>query len=314
MTAYYNEIEPAAAHVLECLIKDGVIAPGIVDRRSVADVEPKDVQEFTQAHFFAGGGLWSVAARIAGFPDDRALWTGSCPCQPFSVAGKGKGVDDARHLWPHFHRLITACRPAIILGEQVSGKAGYGWFDGVRSDLEGEDYTCEAFDIPACSYNAPHIRQRLYWVALDDTVRGRHGNAEKEIRAGWNGALDASGNGGALVNADSAGGNSRDMADTDDAQRGTNNTGRNNGDRNDAGREKSTSHDRTCCESFWHAAEWLTGSDGKSRRAKPGVRLLVDARECVGRVPQLRIAGNAIVAPLAAVVIQSVMETIDETC
>lgn len=164
--AYYNEIDLDAAHILRALIADGVIAPGDVDTRSIKDVRPDDLAGYTQVHLFAGGGLWSVAARLAGWPDDRPLWTGSCPCQPFSAAGKGLGVDDPRHLWPDFFRLIRARRPPVVMGEQVAGAPGYGWFDGVRSDLAGEGFASRVVDIPACAVDAPHIRQRLYWVAV----------------------------------------------------------------------------------------------------------------------------------------------------
>lgn len=122
--AYYNEIDPAAVAVLRELIVRDVIMPGDVDDRSIADVSASDVRGYTQCHFFAGGGLWSVAARLAGWPDERQLWTGSCPCQPFSAAGKQLGTDDPRHLWPHFHRLIRECRPPVVFGEQVSNAAG----------------------------------------------------------------------------------------------------------------------------------------------------------------------------------------------
>ena len=141
MAAYYNEIDAYAAQWLRNLIGKGLIADGEVDTRSIVDVDPNDLRKFTQCHFFAGIAGWSHALRLAGWPDDRPIWTGSCPCQPFSVAGKGKGVADERHLWPHFFRLISACRPPVVMGEQVAGAAGYGWLDGVRLDLEGEDYS-----------------------------------------------------------------------------------------------------------------------------------------------------------------------------
>ena len=177
MSAYYNEIEPYAAQWLRNLIKAGHIANGEVDTRSIVDVSPDDLRGFTQCHFFAGIGGWSHALRLAGWPDDRLVWTGSCPCQPFSVAGKGAGIDDARHLWPHFHRLISACRPPVVMGEQVAGAAGYGWLDGVRADLEREGYASRGVDIPACAVDAPHIRQRLYWVAMADSLLvGRQGS------------------------------------------------------------------------------------------------------------------------------------------
>lgn len=176
MTAYYNEIDRDAAHVLRCLISDGLIAPGDVDERSIKDVQPDDLDGYTQCHFFAGAGLWSVAARLAGWPDNRPLWTGSCPCQPFSAAGKGGGVDDPRHLWPDLFRLTRARRPAVVVGEQVAGAPGYGWFDGVRADLAGEDFTSRVVDIPACSVDAPHVRQRLYWCAVEHS--SSHGRVQ----------------------------------------------------------------------------------------------------------------------------------------
>lgn len=178
MAAYYNEIDPDAVHVLRSLIADGLIAPGDVDSRSIKDVQPDDLDGYTQAHFFAGAGLWSVAARLAGWPDDRPLWTGSCPCQPFSSAGKGGGIDDPRHLWPDFFRLIRARRPAVVMGEQVAGAPGYGWFDGVRADLEREDFASRVVDIPACAVDAPHIRQRLWWCALGNPNPSRRLQSE----------------------------------------------------------------------------------------------------------------------------------------
>lgn len=112
MTAYYNEFDPYVAQWLRNLIEAGQIAPGIVDERSIEDVHPSDLRGFTQCHFFAGIGVWSYALRSAGWADDRPVWTGSCPCQPFSAAGKGSGFDDQRHLWPAFHHLIKECKPA----------------------------------------------------------------------------------------------------------------------------------------------------------------------------------------------------------
>ena len=182
MTAYYNEIEPYAAEWLRNLIKAGLIPDGEVDTRSIVDVSADDLRGFTQCHFFAGIGGWAYALRLAGWPDDREVYTGSCPCQPFSVAGKGLGTDDPRHLWPHFHRLIRAARPPVVMGEQVAGAAGYGWFDGVAADLEAENYISRAVDIPACSVNAPHIRSRLYWVA-SDVAHPSNDGAGGDIRA-----------------------------------------------------------------------------------------------------------------------------------
>lgn len=164
MTAYYNEIDPFAAQWLRNLIDAGHIAPGVVDTRSIEEVTPNDLIGFKQCHFFAGIGIWSYALRRAGWADDRHVWTGSCPCQPFSQSGKRAGVTDERHLWPHFHYLIEQCRPEIIFGEQVASKDGLAWFDIVQADLEGAGYAATAFDLCAAGVGAPHIRQRLYWV------------------------------------------------------------------------------------------------------------------------------------------------------
>lgn len=190
MTAYYNEIDPFAAAWLRELIKAGVIAPGDVDERSIEDVRPDELRPYTQCHFFAGIGVWSYALRQAGWPDDRPVWTGSCPCQGFSAAGRQKGFEDERHLWPVWQKLIADCRHRVIFGEQVAsslivgaaskerdaadwhvGKIKDGsestWFDLVQADLERTNYASTAFDIPAAGVGSPNIRQRLFFVGVD---------------------------------------------------------------------------------------------------------------------------------------------------
>lgn len=354
MTAYYNEIEEAAAHVLRAQIAAGVIAPGDVDTRSIKEVHPDDLRGYTQCHFFAGGGLWSVAARLAGWPDDRPLWTGSCPCQPFSVAGKGAGVNDPRHLWPDFFRLVRAARPPVVVGEQVAGAAGYGWFDGVSADLEREDYASRAVDVPACAVDAPHIRQRLYWVARslgdadgaradiyaasgpsratvsergvrvgDSESLGRRGRSDDEDgRRRQFASADTGAGSGGLEHAASVGRaegrpehefrSGRSAAPVDGLPDGTGVA------QGDADRAGCREHGRPVAipsqlasaqragGSFWRDAELRIGADGKARRVKPGVRLLVDGLP--GRVGLLRIGGNAIVPQVAAEVLASLMD------
>ncbi len=167
MSAYYNEIDQYAAQWLRNLIAAGHIAPGDVDERSILEVKPYDLRGYAQCHFFAGIGGWSYALRLAGWPDDGPVWTGSCPCQPFSTAGHQRGSEDERHLWPAFFNLIRQRRPARVFGEQVAGAAGYAWWDHVAADLEGEGYAAAAADLGAHSVGSIHMRQRIYWIGSD---------------------------------------------------------------------------------------------------------------------------------------------------
>ncbi|PWE55907.1 DNA cytosine methyltransferase [Metarhizobium album] len=187
MTAYYNEIDPYAAQWLRNLIAAGHIAPGDVDERSIVDVQPDDLIGYTQCHFFAGIGGWSYAARLAGWPDDRPVWTGSCPCQPLSSAGKQKGYLDERHLWPAFFGLISKRRPPVVFGEQVAQKIGLMWMSAVRADLEGDQYACGVACLPGFFAGSPQQRERLYWVASADGA-GCHGVSQqnKQQKAGGN--------------------------------------------------------------------------------------------------------------------------------
>lgn len=173
MRAYYNEIDPYAAQWLRNLVSAGHIAPGDVDERSIVDVCPDDVRGYTQCHWFAGIGGWSSALRLARWPDERPTWTGSCPCQPFSTAGARRGFADERHLWPFWFHLIQVCRPPVVFGEQVANGSG-PWLDLVLADLEGADYAVGAAVLPAAGVGAPHIRDRVWFVAQSDR-QGQHG-------------------------------------------------------------------------------------------------------------------------------------------
>lgn len=181
--AYYNEIDPFAAQWLRNLIAGGHIAPGEVDERSIEDVTPDDLREFTQCHFFAGIGVWSHSLRLAGWPDDRPVWTGSCPCQPFSAAGKGDGFADERHLWPAFFHLISELRPQHVFGEQVAAGNANTWFDLVQADMEGVGYAFGLVPFTSAGIGAPHIRERAYWVAnADSVISDRSGNVRASGR------------------------------------------------------------------------------------------------------------------------------------
>ncbi|MEE7625408.1 hypothetical protein V3O24_04480 [Methylobacter sp. Wu8] len=227
MTAYYNENDPKAAAWLRQLIKNGAIAPGEVDERSITEVQPSDLNGFTQIHLFAGIGGWSLALRIAGLPDDYPIWTGSCPCPPFSVAGKKKACPecqsasllphpyrtgvfaccdcgrqwhaDERHLWPEFHRLIQECRPAIVFGEQVAGADGEVWLSGVRATLEILGYGVGAANIGAHSVGSYHQRQRLYWLAHRDAIGFDSGRTSAGCKTGQLSGVSRSGEYGVMA-------------------------------------------------------------------------------------------------------------------
>lgn len=211
--AYYNEHEPYAAEWLRNLMTTGLIAPGYVDERDIQDVETYDLQGFFQHHFFAGIGIWSHALRKCGWPDDRPVITGSCPCQPFSCAGSGRGLADDRHLWPDFFRLIRQMRPQLVLGEQVASPGGLAWFDAVSFDLEGEGYAVGAVDLCAAGFGAPHIRQRLYWMAHAGQPRGwGHGRTiSREEAEGSSPRIQA----GSVPDQPLAAGAARDLAATE---------------------------------------------------------------------------------------------------
>ena len=163
LTAYYNEVDQFCCDWLSNLMDDGLITPGFIDNRSIEDVLPHEVEHYERAHWFAGIGIWDLALNLAGWTG--SVWSGSCPCQPFSAAGKGGGFDDERHLWPAFHWLIAQCRPQLVLGEQVASKDGLAWLDLVQADLEAESFAFGAVDTCAAGFGAPHIRARLYWMA-----------------------------------------------------------------------------------------------------------------------------------------------------
>ena len=98
------------------------------------------------------------------------LITGGFPCQPFSIAGKQKGNEDDRYLWPTMLKVIAQQRPTWIIGENVTGIIGMA-LDKVLFDLESEGYTTRTFVIPACAVNAPHRRDRVWVVAYSSSKR-----------------------------------------------------------------------------------------------------------------------------------------------
>jgi len=294
MSAYYNEFDPFAAAWLRELIKDGFIADGVVDERSICDVQPEELTKFKQCHFFAGIGGWSYALRLADWPDSRPVWTGSPPCQPFSVAGKREGKEDVRHLWPVFFNLISKCKPPTIFGEQVAAAIREGWFDDLQADLAKEDYASAMAVLPACSVGAPHKRDRLFFVAhavrngLQGGLSGWSDSQRKiECRpVGRSGSTDALGD-----------------AERMGRQPGTGEGG--------VGRERSTSEQGR--GSLWsdagdgsaHGIRAVYCKDGKYRPIPIEPALFPLANGVPNRMGVLRGAGNAIVPQVAAQMIRA---------
>lgn len=303
--AYYNEHDRYAAQWIRNLIAAGLVSPGDVDERDIRDVVPSDLAGYNRCHFFAGIAVWDYALGLAGWPADRPVWTGSCPCQPFSAAGQGAGFADERHLWPAFFHLIRECRPAIVFGEQVASKDGLNWLDLVQADLEGEGYAVGAADLCAAGLGAPHIRQRLWFVAdaggqrcdgepaqlrragpirrdaTDHTEAAGSGasdvmaNANRAGRHGWprDGAI---GRGSAQpadcgVLGDAESGQQRRVREPDQGERRQVPSGR---------------------PGPWSDVEWLACRDGKARPTQPGIHPL--AHGATSRVGRLRGYGNAI--------------------
>jgi DNA (cytosine-5)-methyltransferase 1 len=248
MTAYYNENDAYASNWLRNLIEAGHIAPGIVDDRSVNDVRASDLAGFTQCHFFAGIGIWSRALRDAGWPDDRPVWTGSCPCQPFSGAGQRRGRDDERHLWPVWCDLIRECGPGTVIGEQVASPDALDWLDHVQADMEDASYAFAAVDMGAAGIGAPHWRQRLWWVA-NAHCKLQYGRGAGNPNRRAESANDSGA--GELANADSNGcGEARQhLAEAWDDGAGAGRPGPVNG--------------------FWANADWIKCTDGKWRPVEP---------------------------------------------
>ena len=96
--------------------------------------------------------------------DSIDIITGGYPCQPFSIAGRQKGEQDSRHLWPEYFRLVKELRPTWVIGENVSGHIKLG-LDTVIEDLESEDYSVRPFSISASSIGANHQRERIWILA-----------------------------------------------------------------------------------------------------------------------------------------------------
>jgi len=299
VSAYYNDIDPYVVQWIRNLIRDGLLPAGEVDDSPIQEIKADDIKNFAQCHFFAGIGGWAYGLSLAGWGDEP-VWTGSCPCQPFSSAGGKKGEKDEQHLWPAFYELIAECQPPVIFGEQVASKLGREWLTAVRLDLEDVGYAVGAADLCAASVGAPHIRQRLWWVAnsLSVSRQGQYNRQELEV-------------GRSSKKVESFGRNIQRLQ----------------------GRKKvgETSNQFNT----WKGSAFIPCADGKARPVKPGIlplahgfplymgglgpelRDLAEMAKLDGeslaeakkyRVGAIRSYGNAIVPQVATVFIQSFME------
>lgn len=183
MSAYYNDNDPYNAKWIRNLIDAGHLPPGDVDDRSIIDVSADDLIGYEQVHLFAGIGGWPFAGRLAQIPDDFPYWSGSCPCQPFSISGKRKGFSDERHLWPEFKRLLTKQCPSTVFGEQVARAPD--WLNLVRRDLEEMGYAVGAIPMEAASAGAEHFRDRYWFVADNHGKRKLQSEGGFRYKRGW---------------------------------------------------------------------------------------------------------------------------------
>ena len=316
MSAYYNEHDPYAAQWLRNLIKAGHIAPGFVDERSITDVKPEELRGFTQCHFFAGVGVWSLALRKAGWPDDKPVWTGSCPCQPFSAAGKGLGTLDERHLWPAWFHLITQCAPPVIFGEQVASKDGLGWLDLVQTDLEGAGYANAAADLCAAGVGAPHIRQRLWFVAerVAYTFGERpQGSSDVSVKSGGSVREDEwetsgrRGDTGGVADTSGVRLDKRREAESAEVKERREQRPECVGELEGRTKGLGRSCDSSQTNGLWRDTDWLFCRDGKWRPVRPGSFPLVNGAP--SRVGRLRAYGNAINSEAATTFIAAYNDT-----
>ena len=166
MKIFLNEWDNYAASWLRSLSNSGEIPKCEVSEKSITDLSPSDLKDFDQCHFFAGIGGWLLSLKWAGMDFIPGVWTGSPPCQPFSVAGKKEGIKDERHLAPVWFELIKSQKPSAIFGEQVASAISHGWIDELFRLLEGEGYSCAFAVLSGYVVGAPHKRDRIFFGAI----------------------------------------------------------------------------------------------------------------------------------------------------
>ena len=254
------------------------------------------------------------------------------PASPSAQPVSGGGVTDERHLWPVWFNLIRECRPHVIFGEQVESAINHGWLDLVQANLEGEGYACGAVGLPAGGVGAPHIRQRLWFVADTNGQVRREGECtQSEVHQGQGRAVptgvfaegrkpsqlaDATSKRGdkrfelesnrweGETKQNGLGGKFDQLGDSDDTRsQGRGVSSANNGG---GGSSEQSSRTASATNGFWQAADWLPCRDGKARPVEPGTFPL--AHGVPARVGRLRAYGNAIVPQVAAEVIGAFLD------
>jgi DNA (cytosine-5)-methyltransferase 1 len=346
---YYNDNDKFAAQWLRNLIDAGNIPRGIVDERGIEQIKPNELEGFNQCHFFAGIAGWSRAIELAGIASDFPIWTGSCPCQPFSSAGRRKGSSDVRNLWHIWFELIRIRKPAIVFGEQVEAAISLGWLDRVFDDLEKIGYKTWTCVLPACGVGAPHIRSRLWWAAWlanAESIGWRKGftesNNEGETGIVDGGAISGMANadcgrfskrqsekqavsefskdgyGGGLVDAESSGWFAGINSGEIFISRGNGAQNRQSGEQSrfrigasGGNIDTRTNGTNKHCHT-WDESDWKYCGDGKYRRipcAESGICPV--ASRVPGRVGQLRAYGNSIVPQVAKEFIIAVLSEIE---
>lgn len=319
MSTFYNDNDPFACEWLRNLIAAGHLPAGDVVCKDIRELRGEDVEGYERVSLFAGIGGWDYALELAGWPKGRSIWTASCPCPPFSAAGRKYcpnchrsrlgfvGWDefgcpecdyrDPRHLWPSLRNLIRECRPDTIVGEQVASNNGRGWLARVQVDLQELGFAFGAQDSCAASVAAPHIRQRLFWVANAVRVNSR----ERRIAGGQEGARrqyghDDDGRASWLGSPSQPGleGHAGNVNAGDQPRR--------------FGKDAARSIAETGCADPWSDFTVVACGDGKTRRIPTEPSLFPLASGVPGRVGQLRAAGNAIVPKAAAIFIRAFLE------
>lgn len=251
------------------------------------------------------------------------LIAGGYPCQPFSAAGKRRGAQDDRHLWPYCIEAVRRLRPAWALFENVAGHVSLG-LDDVCADLEGEGYTIRPLLIPACAVGAPHRRARVFIVA-HALGRGRDGIALQQ-GSGETGRRrpPQPSPSGALAHTSGLGRGQR-KPESSQPQRladahspgATSPVGHPSGTRLPLPKQPGEPSPTECRSGSWSATGergrapwadcvWVQCRDGKLRAAPSGVRML--AHGIPGRVGQIKGYGNAVVPQVVEMIGRAILE------